>query len=479
MTTTTLTCGTCGSAEEAGARFCGNCGAELATGALAQVDGSAHPTCRSCGASADPSAPFCGNCGATLDPEPATLAVDEPIRLICQSCGAAEDPSALFCGECGASLDAAQEKIESVSEPAPLPAAAQPTRRRSVANLGSRRRWIVAAAVGLLVLAAGAAFLLLGGNESDTEPRNASTLDDRAFWEAANSAIGGLTAANLQAQTDLALSLPTGTEDQLYRDGSTIVSSADSAGDGLRALANLSPAQVAYRDALLAFLAANGRYGSTVQEYALQFGDFGEVQTAAGEAAVAHTAATSALPPEAQLPSSSLFTLSAPQEPEETPTPAPAPAPPPSEPQPSATDYVNDIDGLLRASQQTRQHVIAFVPSVLRGEISGPDAITQAEAFTADREQALERVLASQPPAEFARAQRLLVQSLRLSIADDRALVAWAKVRNNGGDGQGELERVNDIGAQASAVKRRFLALYGRLRQTATGKAPSTLPDGY
>lgn len=359
-----------------------------------------------------------------------------------------------------------------------MPAAAEPTRRVSVATLGSRRLWMVAAAVGLLVLAAGAAFLLLG-NESESEPREATALDDTAFWEAANSALGGLIAANLQAQTNLALSLPTGTEDQLYGDGTTILSSTDGAADQLRALANLSPAQVDQRDALLAFLAANGRYGTTIQQYALQFADFVEVQAAAAEAAVAHTAATSALPPEAQLPSSSLFSLSAPTEPEETPTPAPEPTPPPAEPQPSATDYVNDIDGLLSASQQTRQQVIAFVPSVLRGDISGPVAITQAEAFTADREQALERVLASQPPAEFARAQRLLVKSLQLSIADDRALVAWATVRNNGGDGQGELERVNDIGAQASGVKRQFLALYGRLRETATGKAPSSLPDGY
>ena len=358
-----------------------------------------------------------------------------------------------------------------------MPAAAEPRRRVSVATLGSRRRWmVVAAAVGLLVLAAGAAFLLLG-NRSESEPRNATTLDDTAFWEAVNSALGGLTAANLQAQTNLALSHPTGTEDQLYGNGTTILSTADSAADQLRALVNLSPAQVAQRDALLAFLAANGRYGTTVQQYALQFADFVEVQAAAADAAVAHTAATSALPPEAQLPSSSLFTLSTPQEPEETPTPAPVP--PPAEPQPSATDYVNDIDGLLSASQQTRQQVIAFVPSVLRGDISGAVAITQAEAFTADREQALERVLASQPPAEFARAQRLLIRSLQLSIADDRALVAWAKVRNNGGDGQGELERVNEIGAEASAVKRQFLGLYGRLRQTATGKASSSLPDGY
>ena len=128
-----------------------------------------------------------------------------------------------------------------------MPAAAEPTRRASVATLGSRRLWMVAAAVGLLVLAAGAAFLLLG-NESESEPREATALDDTAFWEAANSALGGLIAANLQAQTNLALSLPTGTEDQLYGDGTTILSSTDGAADQLRALANLSPAQVDQRE---------------------------------------------------------------------------------------------------------------------------------------------------------------------------------------------------------------------------------------
>lgn len=64
-----MTCGACGTENESGRKFCGECGAALSLG------------CPSCGAPNPPSVKFCGECGVRLDvgaaPAPlAAVAVD-------------------------------------------------------------------------------------------------------------------------------------------------------------------------------------------------------------------------------------------------------------------------------------------------------------------------------------------------------------------------------------------------------------------
>jgi hypothetical protein len=73
-----------------------------------------------------------------------------------------------------------------------------------------------------------------------------------------------------------------------------------------------------------------------------------------------------------------------------------------------------------------------------------------------------------------------LIRALQASLADDRALVAWTVARRDGsGEAQAAFDRANRIGAQASALKRQFLRVYGQQRQSATGLTPATLPDTF
>jgi len=49
-----VTCAACGTANEAGRKFCGECGTPLAA------------ACPACGAKNSPGVKFCGECGAAL-----------------------------------------------------------------------------------------------------------------------------------------------------------------------------------------------------------------------------------------------------------------------------------------------------------------------------------------------------------------------------------------------------------------------------
>src|SRR5438552_3802253 len=63
-----MRCHACGSENEDGRKFCGECGAPLAV------------VCATCGTRNSPGAKFCGECGATLGaPAPARAAATEPV----------------------------------------------------------------------------------------------------------------------------------------------------------------------------------------------------------------------------------------------------------------------------------------------------------------------------------------------------------------------------------------------------------------
>ena len=69
--------------------------------------------CPRCGAENEAGRKFCGECGT-------------PLALACPSCGTANPPSVKFCGECGASLTSeavAPVELEPAAAPAPAPAA--------------------------------------------------------------------------------------------------------------------------------------------------------------------------------------------------------------------------------------------------------------------------------------------------------------------------------------------------------------------
>src|SRR6478735_5153360 len=71
--------------------------------------------CPSCGTENDPGRKFCGECGAAL-------------ALVCTACGSPNPPGVKFCGECGTALGAQ-------AAPAPAPAATPAAERKMVTVL--------------------------------------------------------------------------------------------------------------------------------------------------------------------------------------------------------------------------------------------------------------------------------------------------------------------------------------------------------
>ncbi|RME28463.1 MAG: SPFH domain-containing protein [Deltaproteobacteria bacterium] len=77
---TTVACPSCGTANQAGAKFCQNCGTKLA-----------QNTCPKCNSPVSAGAKFCPNCGNPLSAGPAK----------CSNCGQELSPGAKFCPNCG------------------------------------------------------------------------------------------------------------------------------------------------------------------------------------------------------------------------------------------------------------------------------------------------------------------------------------------------------------------------------------------
>lgn len=132
-----MKCPTCGADNEAGNRFCEQCGSRLdvapgspsAPASVAAPAAAATATCPSCGATVLPGEAFCDECGASLsNVAPAAVSLnDAPTvqapsassapsngqSVTCPACGHQNLPGDSFCDNCGASL----------SQPAAAPAA--------------------------------------------------------------------------------------------------------------------------------------------------------------------------------------------------------------------------------------------------------------------------------------------------------------------------------------------------------------------
>jgi hypothetical protein len=142
--------------------------------------------------------------------------------------------------------------------------------------------------------------------------------------------------------------------------------------------------------------------------------------------------------------------------------------------------YVRQVDALLRESHAVLLGLRSFVPRATSGAVSRSAAVVTARSYLAQRQRELTEAQALTAPPAFAPAQGLLVRSLRASVADDEALLAWTIARRDGsGDAQAALEQVNRIGMQATALKRQFLRVYGAKRRAATGRPAASLPDSF
>src|SRR5215217_9030140 len=101
-----MKCPTCGAENEAGNRFCEQCGSRMepsggfpqAQVALAVQPTAAGPTCPSCGAAVLPGEAFCDECGASLSTAAPTVipgaSNDAPTMLAPPPASAAANPTA-------------------------------------------------------------------------------------------------------------------------------------------------------------------------------------------------------------------------------------------------------------------------------------------------------------------------------------------------------------------------------------------------
>lgn len=466
--------------------------------------------CASCGSEEQEGSAFCGNCGAPLAPPTAQPEADEPTRsstsasvLTCASCGSEEPESSSFCGNCGASLPPADPQLdhtesaetsvptEVVPESADSPATTAPSDSwptaaappdlppppptAAVPRMLSRRpsRPVVVATALALLLAAAAAVLFgtgaVGGSSGKSESSFAREVNEKVLVPLGQAT----TTATARARTTNARAAG----------GGRIVQVANEAVSYLRTLSgDLSARQQSEVQVLLAFIAANGRYGQALASF-----DPADSQSrlaldaAAGAARATRAQARSALSTDLQLPSQSAFVSAKAISP-----PAPAPvtttttttaattAPAPAD----AVAYVQQVDELLRRSHAVVLALRSFIPRASRDAISRSEAVTAARSYLDQRRLELARAQALTVPAAFASAQGLLIRALQLSAADDEALVAWAVARrDNSGNAQAALAQANQIGAQATALKQQFLRVYGQQRQAATGRSPASLPD--
>ena len=147
------TCPSCGTQNDAGNRFCDQCGSRIggdSPGATASVPPIvspsdptvAAPVCPNCGSTVLPGEAFCDSCGADLQAllqpavpatpvaatpvvasseAPTMLATAPTAEGICRACGAAVVPGERFCDNCGADLQAAPASPIMVPPPVTVP----------------------------------------------------------------------------------------------------------------------------------------------------------------------------------------------------------------------------------------------------------------------------------------------------------------------------------------------------------------------
>jgi DNA-directed RNA polymerase subunit RPC12/RpoP len=95
-------CPACGAANEAGRKFCNECGAKLvaAPAATAPATAAGGVVCPACGAENATGKKFCTECGGKLE----AGGKSENNKRIC-ACGAEVAPGVKFCTECGAKIN--------------------------------------------------------------------------------------------------------------------------------------------------------------------------------------------------------------------------------------------------------------------------------------------------------------------------------------------------------------------------------------
>ena len=429
--------------------------------------GGATLICASCGSEEPEGSGFCGSCGAEFAPgdsqsdDPGSAYHSPPSEVVAP---AGED----------APTEIAPESEERPPAPPTVPAAPAPV--AAAPSGGPRRRprtAVLVAGLGLLIAAGAAAVLfgtgVIGGSSSGKS-------DDEFVRQMNENVVGPLGQADQTAAGD---AITADGASLRVTDGGRIVQVAGQASAYLSRLTGLSEQQRREVLLLLAFVAANQRYGQAFAAFTL---DDGQSQIALEGAAAAARAASasvqSGLPADLRLPSQTAFiTLSAPPPTTTTTTTTTTTITTPPAPDVTVV-YVRQVDDLLNRSSAVVLALRSFIPRATSDQISRSAAVAAANSYLGQRRLELQQAEELTVPPQFARAQGLLVRALEASVADDQALVAWTVARRDGsGNAQALFNEVNRVGAEATVLKQQFLRVYGQQRQTSTGRSPASLPS--
>jgi hypothetical protein len=344
--------------------------------------------------------------------------------------------------------------------------------RKASGSSSLRSRRTLAVGIGLLlVLVVGGIVVVATGvlrAARNSQPSRA------AFAAELAPQLDMLTDADRAAAAALVQPLTRGTKAEIGADGGALKREASALSASLNASSGGSSEEI---QRVVALVRAEERYGDALLAYAAGNGSLEGVRAAA-RAGTLEAMALSDVLPDLSTPLFAPLGRAATATPAPPPRERPAATPRPGQPTPAQV-YVRRVDALLGSSAQTLAQVKAFAPAVAGGSLEPASALAHADGFVRERQQALQAAENLEPPAEFAAAHQLLVESLRVSLVDDRALHAWVQALAAGAPGQPQLDRVNQLGAQATALKRSFLSLYVRVRKHATGKSPASLPSSY
>jgi hypothetical protein len=138
---------------------------------------------------------------------------------------------------------------------------------------------------------------------------------------------------------------------------------------------------------------------------------------------------------------------------------------PPSDPRKKAlTTYVDGIDAMLKHSAETKGSLGALISRVQNHAIGRDDALAAINQIVGER-QSLLSSLPPHPPREFSSTQKKLAASISASIDDDNAVRDWIEAEFAGSSKAAALfQRISDLSATASGLKRQFLEEYNDLR---------------
>jgi hypothetical protein len=128
------------------------------------------------------------------------------------------------------------------------------------------------------------------------------------------------------------------------------------------------------------------------------------------------------------------------------------------------TTYVDGIDAMLKHSAETKGSLGALISRVQNHAIGRDDALAAINQIVGER-QSLLSSLPPHPPREFSSTQKTLAASISASIDDDNAVRDWIEAEFAGSSTAAALfQRISDLSATASGLKRQFLKEYNDLR---------------